>query len=386
MVVADDGVLVPKLASDFKKGDTTAQWAIGYPKQWGSEDFHHVFSPPDPEENFGATVTEDEKYLVMFNGTHATFIDLDKNATASTFSLDLPPEFHPSGPTVRSSTQGGYHVLTALADHSGYTPTRFSRTRISSDLKPIGNPTLLEAGNIGAFDKSGRMATTSGFIYDLDSLDKPKVTFQNISGTITDMSFSGDGEYIATVGWQTMTADLWNATTGERILEFPKTNAQNWVTRISPDNKYVFISLGTRYLQIYALDNLTAPPIELREFNDWMRALEWSPDGKYLAVGDSSRIQIWKFPEVERVQTWQVENSSRQLNGLAWLDGGKKIKFNYRDGTYMYDFEKNLKWWWNVRVWDQVWGGNSLHLLKKRGYVVTPNEDSVVRFWKFEDR
>jgi hypothetical protein len=385
LTLTDDGVLVPKLKSDFKKGNTSAQWAVGYPKKWGSEDFHFQFDVPEPDDIFRGVVTEDEKYLAMFNGSHARFVDLDQNATVSTLGLGIPEGSYATGLWLRSIPQGGYHILTDVAPGKYDSPSMVSRIRVSSDLRPTGEPTLFQGGGIGDFDKTGRMATTHGFIYDLNSSDGAQVTLKNAS-SITGMSFSGNGQYISTVGWQDKSADLYNATTGEKILQFPATNAQNWLTKFSPDNKHIVISLGTGYLQIYSVANLTASPIVLGKFNDWIRSIEWSPDGMYLAAGDAGRMQLWKFPEVEIVQTWEVDGGNRELYGLLWLDDGKKVSWNYREGRYMYDFEKNLKWWWNVGVYDHSWGTNVVSILKRKGYVATSNGDSLVRFWKLEER
>jgi WD40 repeat protein len=380
---ADDPVPIPKFKSEFKKGEAPAQWADGYPKKWGSEDFSLHFNVPEVDDTFFSVITEDEKYAVMSNGSHATFFDLNLNATVSTFNLGLQNKMTASIFIVRSVSQGGYDILTGGTLRRYETPKTVSQIRVSSDLRPTGNVSSYGGGEVGDFDKNGRMATTYGYIYDLNS--PATVTLKDATG-ITGMSFSGDGQYISTVGWIDKTADLWNATTGDKILQFPPTNAQNWLTKVSPDNKYVVISLGTGYLQIYDLANLKAEPRVLGPFNNWIRAIEWSPDSKYLATGDTGRMQLWKFPEAQVAQTWEVDGSAggerRELYGLGWFDGGNKISWNYRDGRYMYDFQRNLKWWWTPGYNDHSWGGGGVSFLKKSQYVATDDGDSLMRFWK----
>jgi len=34
-------IIIPKLESDFARSGVSAQWAPGYPKEWGSEDFYY---------------------------------------------------------------------------------------------------------------------------------------------------------------------------------------------------------------------------------------------------------------------------------------------------------------------------------------------------------
>ena len=384
--IADDDVPVPQLKNDFKKGDVPAQWANGYPKKWGSEDFGIQFNDPEPDDTFGGVVTEDEKYVVMFNGSHIRFVDLDTKIDVSTFNLGNPPDSFLAGMTLRSKPQGGYDLLFSGGESRYATPNVMFRRRIASDLKPIGELESYLAGEIGDIDKNGRVASTGGYIYDLDTPDVANVTLKD-HPSITGMSFSGDGQYLATVGWVDMSADLWNATTGERILQFPPTHAQNWLTKISPDNKYVIISLGTAKLQIYSLANLDAEPTVVNSFNDWIRSIEWTPNAKYLATGDRGRMQVWKFPEVELVQTWQINSTAKSYDlyepwGLSWLDGENKVSWTYRYGRYMYDFESNLKRWWTPGYDDHSWGNGGVTYLKKRGYIATVDGDSRIRFWK----
>lgn len=378
-------IVVPVLISDFAKNDVSAQWASGYPKEWGSEDFHYQFSVPDPEDCFNGVVTEDEKHLVMFNGTHVTFIDLETNSTVSTFRIKIPENILALGLTIRSVPQGGYDLLVNVAPNRYDYPSMTIRTRLSPDLKLVGDPTHYQGG-IGSISKQGRIATTYGYIYDLESSNDTSVVMEG-QPHITDLSFSPDGVHLASVSWQKATADLWNATSGKKIFEFPATNVENWVTRFSPDGKYIAISLGSgkNSIQVYSLDDLATEPTVLQSFNFWIRAVEWSPDSKYIATGDKQRMQVWKMPEAQVVQTWEVEgtfNSVFELSGLTWLDDGNKISWMFREGRYMYDFQKNVKWWWTLRAIDHTWSDGGVSYLKKKGMVVTEDGDSTMRFWK----
>ena len=378
--LAEDGISVPRLKTDFKKGDTPAKWAEGYPKKWGSEDYRFQFNIPDPSDTFNAMLTEDEKYLAMFNGSHATFVDVNSKATISTFGLSSG--FVEVGLAIRSIPQGGYEIFTG----GGST---IHQRRVSSDLKLTGDP-VSYPGDMKAL-QGKRLVTSSKAkftIYDLSSPNRTSVELKN-PPAISDMSFSSDGRYLSSVSWLDMVADLWNTTTGEKIIQFPKANAQNRITRISPDDKHVFNTLGTGFVRVYSLANLTAEPKVLGAFRSWIGTCEWSPDGKYLAAGDSGRMQVWKFPEAQLVQTWDIDfsnsaNSSyvRDALHLTWLDNGSKVSWTYRYGRYMYDFESNLKYWWTPGYDDHAWRDGGVSFLKKTGHVATTDGDSRVRLWK----
>jgi len=378
-------VVIPKVKNDFAKNNVTAQWAASYPKEWGSEDFQYQFTDPDPNDIFSATVSDNEKYLAMFNGTHAKFIDLSTNSTISVLNMGVPTTIVAYSLTFRSSSHDQYDVLINGGRSKYDTPNTIIRWRLGSDLQPLGDSIIYEGG-VGSISKQGKLATTSGYVYDLESTNTSAVILDG-QPRISDMSFSPDGVHLSTVSWQDETADLWNATSGEKIFTFPPTKAQNWVTRFSPNGKYIAIGLGSNNntVQIYTLENLSAKPAEIKGFNTWPRTIEWSQDMKYIATGDVGRMRVWRVPELELAQTWEVSASGNgvyELSGVAWVDGGNKLTFEFRDGRFLYDFENNIKWWWSPRVLDHLWNGSGLSFLKKMGYVVTEDGDSIVRFWK----
>jgi WD40 repeat protein len=270
-----NNILVPHEKFYFTKDGVNAPWAAGYPKEWGSEDFHYQFNEPDPEDSFSSAITQDERYLVMGNGTHIRFIDLERNSTASTIALAMPDRIRALTLMSRPIPQGGYDVLTSGSSGGKYDVISATvRIRISSDLQPVGDPSIYQGG-VGDISKQGKLASLSGYIYDLEGTDTPIATLTN-QPDITDMSFSPDGVHLASVSWHAETADLWNATSGEKIHKFPATRAQNWVTQFSPDGKYIAIVLGSsnNTIQVYAIGNLTTPPTEIEGFNDWPRNLD----------------------------------------------------------------------------------------------------------------
>jgi hypothetical protein len=386
----NDDIPLPKLLSDFKKGDVPAKWAQGYPKKWGSEEFNLHFNVPVPEDMFNGIITDDEKYVVMFNGTHVTFVDLDTKTAMSTFSLEIPPGAVSSNFRLRATPQGGYDVLTSVGESKYANPFAILRKRIASDLKPTGGLiSYKDVGDIGDI-RNGKLATTGGHIVDLDSSNSTNVMLKN-PPDITSMSFSGDGQYLSTVGWQDRSADLWNATSGEKILQFSPTKMQNWATKVSPDGKYVVVSLGSgngplrNALQIYAIANLTAPPIILSSFNSDIRSIDFSPDSKQLVACDNGRLRLWSIPEAEILQTWEIDLDPYDRFPAAapvWLDDGKKLSFTYDYAKYIYDLDSNVKWIFTEGYDDHSWGSGSVYYLKKKGWVATADGDSQMRFWK----
>jgi hypothetical protein len=390
--ITDTGVLVPKLKSDFKKGNATAQWAPGHPKSWGSEDYHVQFNDPLPETTFSATVTKDEKFLVMFNMTHARFLDMDSNTTVATIDMGIPPPPAGKGQSlmVVPVLQGGFDLIAEVLNPTTFYVEGVYRTRVTADLKPVGTPDVFAGAEIGAIDKDGRMALTDGNIYDLNRLNysiTPVVSLKNHT-KISFMDFSPDAKLLSACDWEERAAQIYNATSGDKVFDFPPTNAQLWVTKFSPDGKYVLIALGSGTVQVFEVANLTAPPTVVSSYVRMNNDIAWSPDSKYLATSNSGNLTIWKFPGGEPVQSWAVDLSpisdGQGVSSLGWLDGGEKFTWLYGNSRGMYDFESGKKWWWSIGVWDHAWDSENSDFfwLGKKGQVITVDGDAVARFWK----
>ena len=295
-VIADDGVPVPILKSDFKKGDSPAQWAKGYPKQWGSEDFRI--------EGFGV-VTDDEKYAVTYNRTHASFFDLDGSTKTpvSVLDLEVPQDYGADHLTVLAAPQGGYDLFVSIYRFDPW-QWMFNQRRVSNDLKPVGEMGPYKVDRAVSFSKDGAVATRAGYIFNAHD-PAVKIPLKGAAREVYGAGFTSDGKYVTTSG--NPAAALFNATSGEKLLEYPKLPDQaNWLgTAISPDDKYVWVYTdGTPWDRFYSLANLTAEPISSPNIAG---PIQWSPDGKYVAVSGYSKIQVVKFPEGDVVQTWEAE-------------------------------------------------------------------------------
>lgn len=303
-----NNVLVPKTKSNFAKNNVTAKWAPGYPKEWGSEDYHYQINDPEPDDNFRFAFADDGKVLALSNLTHVKIFDLSKNTSASTFPLQGPTGNLVTDLKIWPAIQGGYELFAGYAAYQYDSPKITRRQHIDSNLEPVG--TQIEySGPIGAISKEGKLASLSGYIYDLSTTnDAPVATIEG-QPDLTDFSFNPDGVRLASVSWHAMTADLWNSTSGEKIFSFPPTQSQNWAARFSPDGKYILFVLGSpkNTIQIYQSADLTAAPMEIKGFNDWPRNFAWSPSGEQLAIGDQARLRVFNIPSQEIVQTWEID-------------------------------------------------------------------------------
>jgi hypothetical protein len=271
-----------------------------------------MFNTPNPADTFNGLITDDEKVLVLFNSTHAELFDLVNNVTASVFPLevpDTPRKLVITGVLARPATQDGYDVFYGVALYTYDTWRKTFRQRVGSDLKPVGTAIAYDS-QLSAISKQGKMATLRSQIFDLSTTNNTPIATLEPQPDIFELSYSPDGVYLASVSANVPEASLWNATSGTKLFSFPVTDAENWNphTRFSPDGKYLAITLGryTGTVQIYTVQNLTAPPVEFK-FDLKYDVFDWSPDSQQIVICDHGRLQIFDVPSKEVVQTWQVD-------------------------------------------------------------------------------
>lgn len=154
-----NNILVPGEKTSFAKDGLSAQWATGYPKEWGAEDNHYQFNEPDPEDSFASSITLDKKFLAMSNGTHVKIVDLEESSTATIIALTMPERIRAWTLTLRPAPQGGYDLLSSVTSGGKYDVISDTvRIRLSADLSLVGKRSVYQ-GAIGAIDAKGKVAT-----------------------------------------------------------------------------------------------------------------------------------------------------------------------------------------------------------------------------------
>lgn len=191
---------------------------------------------------------------------------------------------------------------------------------------------------------------------------------------IYNLSWSPDGNTLASAGGSDGTARLWNPHTGQplRILRGHK----GYVSHVawSPDGKTLIAAGGhsgfvtrweavsskqTRTVELgrpvtcvaWSPDGktlacsgvdfaaqlhdafLNGPPRSLgQEGEITINTLAWSPDGKTLAGGDSKKTYLWEAETAKRLQAWDVPSQS-----LAWAPEGNLLAAAFRNDIRIHD-------------------------------------------------
>jgi len=112
---------------------------------------------------------------------------------------------------------------------------------------------------------------------------------------------------------------LWNAA-GELIHEYPDANSTITDIKWKPDGSQFAISA---YNGVVLYDPRAPEPLHRFEWQGSTLAIEWSPDGKYIATGDQdSTVHFWITDTGQDLQMWGYETKVLEL---AWNQNGRYL-------------------------------------------------------------
>ena len=245
-------------------------------------------------------------------------------------------------------------------------------------------------------------------IRDLD--DGTDMTLVGNRDAIIGVKYSPDGQVIVSIGWDG-SFRLWDAATGAARRVWT-TGRQNWAGVFSPDTRFFLGTDGVGVVRVWSVWSG-----ELRwewNYGQWCRAVDWSEDGKWIAVGGVGHARLVIFKVVDRDFAVQPELVHERLMGddldpeampnekarsflghinevdnvrfLPRTAGGSKVVSTcYLDkAVEVFDLESNTKW----RIFHEDPGDEyedryAFHWLESGRCLVTVGKGSI-RFWEMD--
>jgi WD40 repeat protein len=185
--------------------------------------------------------------------------------------------------------------------------------------------------------------------------------------TLTWTGFSLDESMIGTVSWD-KSMRVWDAATGHQKYKF-STGGQNWTGGFSPDSQKFAGTCADGSYYIYSMSNgsMLVHQKSYTTHSSWMRALSWSADSKFVAVGEGhalhdgpGRLFLYDIErrEVTQERILSIEAcvaapDNRKFLGnnleccvVRFVDGGRKIVVltSGDGGIETYDLETWKEW------------------------------------------
>jgi eukaryotic-like serine/threonine-protein kinase len=210
---------------------------------------------------------------------------------------------------------------------------------------------------------STRATPTSGTINAL-SLTVPLYTYRGHKGTVTALSWSPNGHWIASAGVLDQTVQVWDAATGEpTIINAPVSDDNGDVGPRLPRSMPMLATFSTAPERVdtlaWASDSVRLASalgnnaVQLRDMTNGAlisttfaspgntNTLAWSPDASRIAsISDNSSVVVWSATTGQTLLTYN--GHAQPVLALGWSPDGAWIASAGADGT--------------VRVWHSTTG------------------------------
>jgi WD40 repeat protein len=171
-------------------------------------------------------------------------------------------------------------------------------------------------------------------IADMPSLPQPLPPNKyRVPIPVTAVAFSPDGDQLATSGYHEIL--VWNTADGSQLRRITNVAERVYALQYSPDGKLIAVGAGTpaQLGEVKLFSAATGDQVaDLARTSDAVFTVAFSPNGKRLATGGADRA-IRVYDVATRKQQLAIEDHADWVMDLAWLPDGSKIVSASRDKT-----------------------------------------------------
>lgn len=308
-----DGTLPSQMESDFNTFEIQ-ELLIGVVDQKGDEQFSDVFE----------LVNNDfRKPLVTLSYEWPTIFS--------------PVGFSPDGKLLSLESSYENKKVTLLDMSTGEPVLNLPRWGPVSTwaLSPDGMMMAIESpnGSIALWDiSSGKQHATTAPAHQKDVSD---------THTIHSLAFSPDGRMVASGGQSDYLVKMWDVATGEHVTTFPRMSGTVTDLTFSPDGNLLaaYASRTVMLCDVANRQQIANIYAHERGSSAVGPAIAFSPDGKLLATG-GARLTIGDQEEESEVKLWDVESKEP----IAILPGDAPVSFSPDGGLLASASQTKIEW------------------------------------------
>jgi WD40 repeat protein len=309
--------------------------------------------------------SEDKNTLV------ATESSIDRGTSAEFVTIDV----HSGGIESLCVSPDGMHVASGSLDGTVQIVDLNTNERVvsfSGHNSSVGAVAYSPDGRLVASGSGGKGATQGGQILLWNSADGKLVhTLDGHKRPISALQFTPDGNRLVSGSGSLATMDqpgemkVWSVSSGKELKSFPDVKSPIAALAISPDGT-TLASGHYEYNSGIQLWNLESgqPRHSLGNSILGFWGMEFSPDGKRLAVGGSDwTVSVWDL--VRKKELWSEKKHGGAVYDMTFSPNGHRLISASIDST--------------MRVWNPV-NGDELLTLKESGPLYEADFSSDGRF------
>lgn len=220
-------------------------------------------------------------------------------------------------------------------------------------------------------------------------IENPVIILRGHEDSVTSISFSPNGQYLASAGFYDQTVRIWDVATGQQITVLREHTEPVFSVTYSPDGKYLVSGSGDKTIKKWFVgwrQDISKSIATLTGHKADILSLAFSPDGNLLASSGchDNTIRIWEF-DTERllyVLGKEVEEKDRNLElwcgPITFLPDGRNVVSGHSDGT--------------VKIWNIAFGtyvslfghNDAVYAVAASAdgrLIASGSRDGIVRIW-----